>query len=110
MIIRDDVTAWLDSLFTPEKMADRSLNGLQVYGQDAVTGIALGVDACMELFNQAAELGTNYVIVHHGFLWVHPSRLRRCGGRATGRCWITACPCMHVIFPWTPTPRWGTTR
>ena len=69
MVVRDDVTAWLNELLEPERMADRSLNGLQVYGRDTVTGIALGVDACLDLFTRAAEQNLNYVIVHHGFFW-----------------------------------------
>ena len=69
MTSRDAVTAFLNRRFAPAAQPDRSLNGLQVHGDETVTGIALGVDACLELFQQAAERDLDYVIVHHGIFW-----------------------------------------
>lgn len=69
MTSRDNITGFLNRRFASAGLPDRSLNGLQVHGDETVTGIALGVDACLELFQQAAEQDLNYVIVHHGIFW-----------------------------------------
>ncbi len=66
---RDNVIKFLNSIFKPEEWKDSSMNGLQVEGSDEVTGIALGVDACYDLFESAKKENMNFVIVHHGFFW-----------------------------------------
>lgn len=49
--------------------------GLQVVGAADVTKIACGVSASRELFERAAELGAQFVLVHHGLFWERDSRV-----------------------------------
>ncbi len=70
MIVKSkEVINFLDSIYKPEEWKDSSMNGLQIEGDEKITGIALGVDACLELFEKAKENEMNFVIVHHGFYW-----------------------------------------
>lgn len=70
MTERDDLTAFLDDLLlAPAVCRDPSNNGLQVEGCDEVKQVVLGVDACLELFEKAAALSADYIIVHHGMSW-----------------------------------------
>ncbi len=66
---RDDLVAWLDAFLDIHAYPDPSLNGLQVEGAAEVTKVALAVDASLRTFEQAAELGADMVIVHHGLFW-----------------------------------------
>ncbi len=62
-----------DQILTPELFQDSSMNTLQVEGSTGeVTKIAFGVDASLALFKQAAQLGANMVVVHHGLFWGAP--------------------------------------
>ncbi|NOY23081.1 MAG: Nif3-like dinuclear metal center hexameric protein [Acidobacteria bacterium] len=72
MANRNKITDYLLRTFHPENFHDSSLNGLQVTGDDDVTGICLGVDACQDLFDAAVEKKLNYIVVHHGFFWGTP--------------------------------------
>ncbi|MDR1107827.1 MAG: Nif3-like dinuclear metal center hexameric protein [Spirochaetaceae bacterium] len=57
--------------------ADPSLNGLQVDNDGGeVTKIAFAVDACLETFKRAAEIGAGLLFVHHGLFWGAPLRLQ----------------------------------
>jgi dinuclear metal center YbgI/SA1388 family protein len=49
--------------------------GLQVVGAPEVMKIACGVSASRELFERAAELGAQLVLVHHGLFWDRDSRV-----------------------------------
>ncbi len=53
----------------PSFPADPSSNGLQVEASTKVQNIVLGVDACQQLFDMAAEYQADLVIVHHGLFW-----------------------------------------
>lgn len=66
---RDVLTAWLDAFLDIHAYADPSLNGLQVEGAEEVTKVALAVDASLNAFEQAAEVGADMLIVHHGLFW-----------------------------------------
>ncbi|MEJ2667932.1 MAG: Nif3-like dinuclear metal center hexameric protein [Deinococcales bacterium] len=67
---RDDLVAWLDTyLDLSAYPADPSLNGLQVEGADEVVKVALAVDASLKAFTQAADMGADLLIVHHGLFW-----------------------------------------
>jgi dinuclear metal center YbgI/SA1388 family protein len=65
----DDLVTWLDDLLDIHAYPDPSLNGLQVEGADTVTKVALAVDASLNAITQAAELGADMLIVHHGLFW-----------------------------------------
>ena len=64
-----EVLDFLNEIYKPEEWKDASMNGLQVEGDKEVRGIALGVDACYELFEKARDNNLNFVVVHHGFFW-----------------------------------------
>ncbi len=70
---RDELVAWLDDyLDIRSYAADPSLNGLQVEGAHEVKKIALAVDASLNTFEQAAAMGADILIVHHGLFWGQP--------------------------------------
>jgi len=52
-----------------DSIKDYCPNGLQVEGKREVGHIVTGVSACMELFNLAADIGAEAVLVHHGMFW-----------------------------------------
>ncbi len=57
---------------------DISMNGIQVGAGNGnadnveVKKAAFAVDACMETFERAAELGADLLVVHHGLFWGRP--------------------------------------
>lgn len=75
----DDITAFLDDLLRPGDFADYGPNGLQVPGAaNGVSAVATGVSGQLELFERAAELECELVLVHHGILWdFQPRRIDR---------------------------------
>ena len=68
---RNALVAALDELLTPESgpVDDASNNGLQVEGKEQVERAVFGVDACLDLFQQAASGSADFVFVHHGLSW-----------------------------------------
>lgn len=48
---------------------DSSNNGLQVQGRSEVGKAVFGVDACAELFREAAARKADFVFTHHGMSW-----------------------------------------
>lgn len=79
----DNILAHLDELLSPASFQDYGPNGLQVPGPQEVRTVVTGVSASAELFERAAELGADLVIVHHGLFWtgaplaLSPSAKRR---------------------------------
>lgn len=65
----DNILAHLDELLSPASFQDYGPNGLQVPGPQEVQTVVTGVSASAELFERAAELGADLVIVHHGLFW-----------------------------------------
>lgn len=65
----DDLLAHLDALLDPARFADYGPNGLQVPGAGQVEHVVTGVSAGLELFERAAALGADLVLVHHGLFW-----------------------------------------
>lgn len=66
---RDDLVHWLDDYLDVHGYEDASLNGLQVEGRAEVTKVAVAVDASLATFEQAADMGADLLIVHHGLFW-----------------------------------------
>lgn len=66
---RDDLVCWLNTYLAIDTFDDSSFNGLQVEGRDEVVKVAVAVDASLHTFEQAAELGADLLIVHHGLFW-----------------------------------------
>lgn len=50
---------------------DISQNGVQVENSADITKIAFAVDACLESFKRAKEVGAQMLFVHHGIFWGH---------------------------------------
>ena len=49
--------------------SDSSNNGLQVEGKNCVKKAFFGVDACVKLFQKAADENADFVFLHHGISW-----------------------------------------
>lgn len=64
-----NVLGYLDHLLTPAAFSDYGPNGLQVPGPDRVQTVVTGVSAGAELFERAAELAADLIVVHHGIFW-----------------------------------------
>src|SRR5215217_4862390 len=73
------VVAALDELLEPEAFEDLGPNGLQVPPppeRGEVSRVVTGVSAQRELFDRAAELDAQLLLVHHGLFWdFHPTGL-----------------------------------
>lgn len=69
---RHALVEWLNTYLDIHAYKDPSLNGLQVEGSDDVTKVAFAVDASLNTFEQAAEIGADMLIVHHGLFWGKP--------------------------------------
>ncbi len=65
----DNILGYLDDLLSPGTFADYGPNGLQVPGPRDVRTVVTGVSAGAELFERAAQLGADLVLVHHGLFW-----------------------------------------
>lgn len=52
------------------------MNGIQVQGPNKVHKVAFAVDGVLESFQQAADWGADYLIVHHGLFWGRPFPIR----------------------------------
>jgi dinuclear metal center YbgI/SA1388 family protein len=73
------IVAALDELLDPDSFTDLGPNGLQVPpppDRGEVRRVVTGVSAQRELFERAAELEAELVLVHHGLFWdFHPTGL-----------------------------------
>lgn len=69
MASRDEIVAYANATLETEKWPEFGAPGLQVIGRKQVTTIACGVSCSRELFERAAELGAEMVLVHHGMFW-----------------------------------------
>jgi len=69
MADRNKIVAFTDAYLDSKSIKDRSLNGLQAEGRQAVKKIAFGVSASLECIRKAAGCGADMLIVHHGLLW-----------------------------------------
>jgi dinuclear metal center YbgI/SA1388 family protein len=71
-----EIIAFLDELLAIDEYDDFGPNGLQVPGAETTHTVATGVSAQLELFDRAAAIGAQLVLVHHGVLWdFQPRRL-----------------------------------
>jgi dinuclear metal center YbgI/SA1388 family protein len=67
--VLDNIIRYLDELLSPASFQDYGPNGLQVPGPNHVQTVVTGVSASAELFERAAQLGADLVLVHHGLFW-----------------------------------------
>lgn len=75
MASRDAILSHAQELLDLAAYPDYGPMGLQVAGATEVTSIACGVSASLELFERAAAMGAQLVIVHHGLFWNNESRV-----------------------------------
>jgi dinuclear metal center YbgI/SA1388 family protein len=66
---RDEIVAYANELLEIERFPEFAPQGLQVVGAAEVATIACGVSCSRELFERAAALGAELVLVHHGLFW-----------------------------------------
>lgn len=71
----DELVQHLNDILDIENIPDESLNGLQVANSGQVATVALAVDASEGSIKQAAELGADLLLVHHGLFWGVPLAL-----------------------------------
>lgn len=65
------VTHYLDDLLKAASITDypQAYNGLQLENNGTVERIAVAVDACAAVIEQAVEKNASLLIVHHGLFW-----------------------------------------
>jgi dinuclear metal center YbgI/SA1388 family protein len=66
---RDEIVAYANALLEIERFPEFAPQGLQVVGAAEVATVACGVSCSRELFERAAGLGAELVLVHHGLFW-----------------------------------------
>jgi dinuclear metal center YbgI/SA1388 family protein len=64
-----DVVSFLDATLEVERFRDYAPNGLQVEGSLEVDTVVTGVSANLALFQKAAEIDADLIVVHHGLVW-----------------------------------------
>jgi dinuclear metal center YbgI/SA1388 family protein len=67
----DDLVEYLDGYLRIHEVGDDplALNGLQVENGGDVQNVAVAVDACLAVMDQAAQRGADLLLVHHGLFW-----------------------------------------
>lgn len=66
---RDEIVAYANALLEVERWPEFAPPGLQVVGSDEVTLLLCGVSSSRALFEHAATVGADMVLVHHGLFW-----------------------------------------
>jgi dinuclear metal center YbgI/SA1388 family protein len=69
MITLQALCAHLDDLYQPALFKDYCPNGLQVEGSSEVKKVATAVTANLDTIKEAARLGVDCLICHHGLFW-----------------------------------------
>jgi dinuclear metal center YbgI/SA1388 family protein len=69
MADRDEIVGYANELLEVAKWPEFAPPGLQVVGSAEVSRVVSGVSASRELFERAAEVGAQLVLVHHGLFW-----------------------------------------
>ena len=72
---RDDLIAFLDATLDVAAYPDYGPMGLQVVGSERVERVVTAVSSSLALFGQAARVGAQLVVVHHGLFWDRDSRV-----------------------------------
>lgn len=68
-INRNELLDYLSQFLNVELIKDYCPNGLQVEGQPTIRKIVTGVTASQALVDQAAAMGADMLLVHHGYFW-----------------------------------------
>ena len=69
MATRNEIIEYADEMLDAAGFSDYGPNGLQVAGAAEVTTIATAVSCTLDVFERAAALGAQLVLVHHGLFW-----------------------------------------
>ena len=81
MAALQEIVGYLNGLLDSPGLKDASLNGLQVEAGDAVTRVAVAVDAAQATIDAAIERDCQLLLVHHGLFWGSDQPLRDALGR-----------------------------
>jgi len=66
---RTELDRYFNDLLNPMRFKDYCPNGLQVEGSENINKIAFAVSATRDSITQAADLGADTLVVHHGLFW-----------------------------------------
>src|SRR4051812_20330422 len=66
---RDELVTWVDELLDTASFPDYCPNGMQVVGAREVATVATAVSASAEVFERAAAIDADLLVVHHGLFW-----------------------------------------
>lgn len=69
MIIREELSRYLNTLLDCASYQDYAPNGLQVAGRSCIENICTAVTASYEVIEQAILAKADALIVHHGYFW-----------------------------------------
>jgi putative NIF3 family GTP cyclohydrolase 1 type 2 len=69
MVLRHDLSAWLDEYLSVSSVTDYQPNGLQVEGKEKIRRIAGAVSVNLEVIERAVSEKADAVLVHHGMFW-----------------------------------------
>jgi dinuclear metal center YbgI/SA1388 family protein len=72
---RDELVGFLDATLSVAAYPDYGPMGLQVFGAETVDRVVTAVSSSRALFERAAELQAQLVVVHHGLFWDRDSRV-----------------------------------
>jgi dinuclear metal center YbgI/SA1388 family protein len=75
MARRDEILEHAAELLDLASFPDYGPQGMQVAGADEVTKIACAVSSSLDLFQRAAAVEAQIVLVHHGLLWDNEPRV-----------------------------------
>lgn len=68
-VLLKELADYLSSYLEIARGGDYAPNGLQVEGRAEINKLAIGVSACLELFERARSGGADACLVHHGIFW-----------------------------------------
>lgn len=68
-MLRNKLDSYFSDLLSPKDFKDYCPNGLQVEGAENIKKIAFAVSATRDSMTQAANMGADTLVVHHGLFW-----------------------------------------
>ncbi len=68
-ISRQSLAHYLEGVLEPGRFKDYCPNGLQVEGTPVIRRLATAVTASLAAVRQAAQMGADALLVHHGYFW-----------------------------------------
>ena len=66
MVLLNEIVSFLDKYLNRQNIEDHFINGLIVSGAKTVTNVALAVDPCMDVLENAKKQGCELIMTHHG--------------------------------------------